>query len=47
MAMTEFAPALHQRVISAMGSWFGWTQFLLATPVVLWCGAFFFRRRAV
>jgi heavy metal translocating P-type ATPase len=43
MAMTEFVPALHQRVISAMGSWFGWTQFLLATPVVLWCGAFFFR----
>ncbi len=43
MAMTEFVPALHQRLISAMGSWFGWTQFLLATPVVLWCGAFFFR----
>ena len=26
-----------------MGPWFGWTQFVLATPVVLWCGAFFFR----
>ncbi len=43
MAMTEFAPALHQQLISAMGPWFGWTQFLLATPVVLWCGAFFFK----
>ncbi len=43
MAMTEFAPALHQRLIKAMGPWFGWTQFVLATPVVLWCGAFFFK----
>ncbi len=43
MAMTEIAPAMHQQLISAMGSWFGWTQLLLATPVVLWCGAFFFR----
>ena len=43
MAMTEFVPALHQRLIAAMGPWFGWTQLLLATPVVLWCGAFFFK----
>ncbi len=43
MAMTEFAPALHQRLINVMGPWFGWSQFLLATPVVLWCGAFFFK----
>ena len=43
MAMTEFAPALHQRLIASMGSWFGWSQFLLATPVVLWCGGFFFK----
>ncbi|MGZ9076148.1 MAG: heavy metal translocating P-type ATPase, partial [Burkholderiaceae bacterium] len=43
MAMTEFAPGLHQRLIAAMGPWFGWTQFALATPVVLWCGAFFFK----
>ena len=37
MAMTEFAPGLHQQLIGAMGPWFGWTQFVLATPVVLWC----------
>ena len=43
MAMSEFAPALHQQLVSAMGSWLGWTQLFLATPVVLWCGAFFFR----
>ncbi len=43
MAMTEFAPALHQRLIGAMGKWFGWSQLVLATPVVLWCGAFFFK----
>ena len=43
MAMSEIAPAMHQQLISAMGGWFGWTQLLLATPVVLWCGAFFFR----
>ena len=43
MAMTEFVPSLHQRLIDAMGSWFGWTQLVLATPVVLWSGAFFFR----
>jgi YHS domain-containing protein len=43
MAMTEFAPTLHQRLINVMGPWFGWSQFLLATPVVLWCGAFFFK----
>ena len=43
MAMTEFAPALHQRLTHAIGPWFGWLQFLLATPVVLWCGAFFFK----
>ena len=43
MAMTEFAPALHQQLIAAMGPRFGWTQFVLATPVVLWCGAFFFK----
>ena len=43
MAMTEFAPALHQQVINAIGPWFGWLQLLLATPVVLWCGAFFFK----
>ena len=43
MAMTEFAPAVHQQLIGAMGPWFGWTQFVLATPVVLWCGAFFFK----
>src|SRR4030095_12420736 len=43
MAMSEFAPALHQRLINALGPWFGWLQFLLATPVVLWCGAFFFK----
>ena len=43
MAMTEFAPALHQQLTHAIGPWFGWLQFLLATPVVLWCGAFFFK----
>ena len=43
MAMTEFVPALHRGLIDAIGSGFGWIQFLLATPVVLWCGAFFFR----
>ena len=29
IAMSEFAPALHQQLIDAMGAWFGWTQFLL------------------
>jgi len=43
MAMTEFLPALHRQLINTMGSWFGWTQLVLATPVVLWCGAFFFK----
>jgi Cu+-exporting ATPase len=43
MAMSEFVPAFHQRLIAAMGTWFGWSQFVLATPVVLWCGAFFFK----
>ncbi len=43
MAMSEFAPALHQQLINAMGPWFGWTQLIFATVVVLWCGAFFFK----
>jgi heavy metal translocating P-type ATPase len=43
MAMTEFVPGLHQRLAHALGPWFGWLQFVLATPVVLWCGGFFFR----
>jgi Cu+-exporting ATPase len=43
MAMTEFVPGLHQRLAHALGPWFGWLQFALATPVVLWCGGFFFR----
>ena len=43
MAMTEFIPALHQQLIGAMGRGFGWMQFVLTTPVVLGCGAFFFK----
>ena len=45
MAMTEFAPTLHQRLINVMGPWFGWSQFLLATPVVLWCWSIFLQAR--
>ena len=43
IAMSEMAPGLDAR--SRLGPvWFGWSQALLATPVVLWCGWPFFVR---
>ncbi len=44
MAMSEFAPAIASAIDRTQWEpWFGWTQLVLATPVVLWCGAFFFK----
>ena len=43
IAMSEMVPALDARVWLGP-AWFGWTQALLATPVVLWCGWPFFDR---
>ena len=43
VAMSEMVPALDAR--DWLGPvWFGWSQALLATPVVLWCGWPFFVR---
>ena len=43
IAMSEMVPRLDAR--GWLGPvWFGWTQALLATPVVLWCGWPFFVR---
>ena len=43
IAMSEMVPRLDAR--SWLGpAWFGWTQAVLATPVVLWCGWPFFVR---
>ena len=43
IAMSEMVPRLDAR--DWLGpAWFGWTQALLATPVVLWCGWPFFVR---
>jgi Cu+-exporting ATPase len=42
MAMSEFIPGLHGRIVHALGPWFGRVQLLLATPVVLWGGYPFF-----
>jgi len=44
LAMTEFVPGLHERLAHAMGAAFGWLQFGLATPTVLWAGWPFFVR---
>jgi Cu+-exporting ATPase len=44
VAMTEFVPALHERLVHSMGAAFGWLQFALATPTVLWAGSPFFVR---
>ncbi len=44
MAMTEFIPGWHERLAHAMGAGFGWLQFALATPTVLWAGWPFFVR---
>jgi len=42
LAMSEFAPGLHERIAHLMGPWFARIQFVLATPVVLWGGWPFF-----
>ena len=43
IAMSEMVPGLDAR--HRLGTtWFGWSQALLATPVVLWCGWPFFVR---
>ncbi|GAB3684449.1 heavy metal translocating P-type ATPase [Salinisphaera aquimarina] len=42
LAMGEMLPALGVRDL--FGASFGWIQFALATPVVLWCGGFAFQR---
>lgn len=42
MAMGEMLPGLGIREF--FGASFGWIQFALATPVVLWCGGFAFKR---
>ena len=43
IAMSEMVPPLDARDL--LGPvWFGWTQAVLATPVVLWCGWPFFAR---
>lgn len=42
LAMGEMLPQLGIREL--FGSAFGWTQAVLATPVVLWCGGFAFVR---
>ncbi len=42
IAMSEFAPGLHERIAHALGPWFARLQFALATPVVLWGGWPFF-----
>ncbi|MDT0619824.1 MAG: heavy metal translocating P-type ATPase [Salinisphaeraceae bacterium] len=42
LAMGEMVPGLSIREF--FGATFGWLQFVLATPVVLWCGGFAFQR---
>ena len=42
LAMGEMVPGLGIR--DFLGAAFGWIQFALATPVVLWCGGFAFQR---
>ena len=42
MAMGEMVPGLGVREF--FGTSFGWVQLALATPVVLWCGGFAFKR---
>ncbi|MDA3921575.1 MAG: copper-translocating P-type ATPase [Salinisphaera sp.] len=42
LAMGEMVPGLGIRDL--LGAAFGWIQFALATPVVLWCGGFAFKR---
>ena len=42
LAMGEMVPGLGIRDL--LGGAFGWIQFALATPVVLWCGGFAFKR---
>ncbi|MAA73241.1 MAG: copper-translocating P-type ATPase [Salinisphaeraceae bacterium] len=42
LAMGEMVPGLGVREF--FGNAFGWIQFVLATPVVLWCGGFAFQR---
>jgi len=42
LAMGEMLPGLGIR--DFFGASFGWIQFALATPVVLWCGGFAFQR---
>ena len=42
LAMGEMVPGLGIREF--FGNAFGWIQFALATPVVLWCGGFAFQR---
>jgi len=44
LAMGEMVPGLGIREF--FGSAFGWIQFVLATPVVFWCGGFAFKRGA-
>ena len=43
IGMSEFLPGRPLEQIISMDAW-GWSQFLLATPVVLWCGWPFFVR---
>ena len=43
IAMSEMVPPLDARDLFGP-AWFGWTQAVLATPVVLWCGWPFFAR---
>ncbi len=42
MSMGDMLPSLNFQ--AWMGAGFGWTQLILTTPVVLWCGAPFFVR---
>lgn len=42
LAMGDMIPGVHFQ--QWLGAGFGWSQFVLATPVVFWCGGFAFQR---